>query len=125
MVHYRGWFFHDYGLDPALPLTWRLRKAGSGGGSGTAIGSYVIDLARHLVGEIAGVFARSRTHFARRPLAERPGETGAVDVDEVTDMLVEFAGGVTGTLQTSWLAGGHKMAWALPSTEPWARWSTA
>ena len=24
-------------------------------------------------------------------------------------MLVEFAGGGTGTLQTSWLAGGHKM----------------
>jgi levoglucosan dehydrogenase len=109
VVHYRGWFFHDYGLDPALPLTWRLRKAVAGGGSGTDIGSHAVDLARHLVGEVDGVFARSRTHFARRPLVDRPGETGAVDVDEVTDMLVEFAGGVTGTLQTSWLAGGHKM----------------
>jgi predicted dehydrogenase len=32
-----------------------------------------------------------------------------VDVDDITDMLVEFEGGATGTLQASWLAGGHKM----------------
>jgi predicted dehydrogenase len=76
VVHYRGWFFHDHGLDPALPLTWRLQKAVSGGGSGTDIGSHAIDLARCLVGEIDGVFARSRTRFGRRPLADRPGETG-------------------------------------------------
>jgi predicted dehydrogenase len=69
----------------------------------------VIDMARYLAGEIDGVFAASRTHFTRRPVAERPGKTALVDVDEVTDMLVEFAGGGTGTLQTSWLAGGHKM----------------
>jgi predicted dehydrogenase len=92
-----------------MPVTWRLRKAVSGGGSGTDIGSHVIDMGRHLVGEIAGVFARSRTHFTRRPLAGRPGETVPVEVDELTDMLVEFESGVSGTLQTSWLAGGHKM----------------
>jgi predicted dehydrogenase len=109
IVHYRGHFFHDYGLNPAMPVTWRLQKAVSGGGSGTDIGSHVIDMGRHLVGEIAGVFARSRTHFTRRPLANRPGETGTVDVDEQTDMLVEFESGISGTLQTSWLAGGHKM----------------
>ena len=32
-----------------------------------------------------------------------------VDVDEITDMLIAFDSGITGTLQTSWLAGGHKM----------------
>jgi predicted dehydrogenase len=109
IVHYRGHYFHDYGLDPDMPDTWRLNKAVSGGGSGTDIGSHVIDMARYLVGEIEAVCAASRTHFTRRPLAGRQGETAAVDVDEVTDMLVEFEGGRTGTLQTSWLAGGHKM----------------
>jgi predicted dehydrogenase len=109
IVHYRGHFFHDYGLDPAMPVTWRLEKTVSGGGSGTDIGSHVIDMARHLVGEIAGVFAGSRTHFIRRPLPGRPGESAEVEVDEITDMLVEFESGVGGTLQTSWLAGGHKM----------------
>ena len=109
IVHYRGHFFHDYGLDPAMPVTWRLQKAVSGGGSGTDIGSHVIDMARHLVGEIAGVFATSRTHFTSRPLPGRPGESAPVEVDEITDMLVAFESGISGTLQTSWLAGGHKM----------------
>jgi predicted dehydrogenase len=27
VVHYRGHFFHDYGLDPTLPATLRLQKA--------------------------------------------------------------------------------------------------
>ena len=109
IVHYRGRFFHDYGLDPALPFTWRLNKATSGGGSGADIGSHAIDMARYLVGEISGVFARARTHFDRRPLPGQQGATAPVDVDEITDMLVEFDSGITGTLQTSWLAGGHKM----------------
>jgi predicted dehydrogenase len=109
IVHYRGHFFHDYGLDPAMPITWRLQKAIAGGGSGADIGSHVIDMARYLAGEIREACAASRTHFTRRPRADRPGETAAVDVDEVTDMLVAFAGGASGTLQTSWLAGGHKM----------------
>ena len=109
IVHYRGHFFHDYGLDPAMPVTWRLSKAVAGGGSGTDIGSHVIDMARYLAGEIRCVCAASRTHFKRRPLANLPGETATVDVDEITDMLVEFEGGATGTFQTSWLAGGHKM----------------
>ena len=109
VVHYRGHFFHDYGLDPALPATWRLRKGSSGGGSGADIGSHVIDMARYLVGEIDGVFARSRTHFTQRPLPEQPGVSVPVDVDEITDMLIAFDSGITGTLQTSWLAGGHKM----------------
>ena len=56
-----------------------------------------------------GGIRASRTHFERRPLAERPGETAPVDVDDITDMLVEVEGGATGTLQASWLAGGHKM----------------
>ena len=109
IVHYRGHFFRDDGLDPAMPITWRLQKAVAGGGSAIDIGSHVIDMARYLSGEIRGVFAASRTHFTRRPLAERPGATAPVDVDDITDMLVEFEGGATGTLQASWLAGGHKM----------------
>ncbi|HLT00880.1 MAG TPA: Gfo/Idh/MocA family oxidoreductase [Geminicoccaceae bacterium] len=109
IVHYRGHFFHDWALDPDMPIGWRLSRALAGGGSGVDLGSHAIDLARCLAGEIEGVCAASRTHFTRRPRAGRPGETAPVDVDEVTDLLVEFESGATGTLQTSWLAGGHKM----------------
>ena len=33
-----------------------------------------------------------------------------MDVDDITDMLVEFEGAATGTLQASWLAGGFIIA---------------
>jgi predicted dehydrogenase len=34
---------------------------------------------------------------------------GTVDVDDLSDVLVEFAGGATGLLETSWVAAGSKM----------------
>ena len=122
IVHYRGHFFHDYGLDPALPITWRLNKAISGGGSGADIGSHVIDMARYLAGEIRGV-RRSRTHFTRRPLLDRPGETAAVDVDEITDMLVEFEGAL-GTLRPAGSPAATRWTSALRCTAPGARSSS-
>lgn len=110
IVHYRGRYFHDYALDPAMPFTWRLDRRVSGGGSGADIGSHVIDTARFLRGrDIVRVCATQRTFIGDRPVAGRPGERRAVDVDEITDMLVEFDDGVPGVLQTSWLAGGHKI----------------
>ena len=120
VVHYRGWFFHDHGLDPALPLTWWLQKGGLGRGQRDRHRQ-----PRHRPGPPPGGRNRWACSPARGPISAavrlltRPGETGAVDVDEVTDMLVEFAGGVTGTLQTSWLAGGHKMdvGFAVHGTE--------
>jgi predicted dehydrogenase len=110
VVHYRGRYFHDYGLDPEMPFTWRLDATASGGGSGADIGSHVIDMARYLTGlEVARVCASQRTHFKERAINGRPTERRRVEVDEITDMLVEFEGGLPGVLQTSWLAGGHKV----------------
>ena len=69
-------FFHDYGLDPALPLTWRLRKAVSGGGSGADIGSHVIDqngfglLGRHSGYALTKLDAHALGHLALVPDAE-------------------------------------------------------
>jgi predicted dehydrogenase len=119
VVHYRGRYFHDYGLDQDMPFTWRLDKERSGGGSGADIGSHVIDMARFLTGrEVDRVCASQRTHFTERPVAGRPNERRRVEVDEITDMLVEFEGGLPGVLQTSWLAGGHKvdLAFAVHGT---------
>ena len=125
IVHYRGRFFHDYGLDPAMPVTWRLQQGGLGRRQ-----RHRHRQPRHRHGPPSGRRDRgrvrhSRTHFARRPLAGRPGESAPVDVDEITDMLVEFESGASGTLQTSWLAGGHKMdiGFAVHGTR--ARSSTA
>ncbi|MGH2944894.1 MAG: Gfo/Idh/MocA family protein [Solirubrobacteraceae bacterium] len=102
---FRGHYFHDYAADPALPLGWRGSMARAGAGSIGDIGSHVIDLGRHLVGELSSVSARSRTFITRR---RQGGDHVQVDVDDATDLLVEFSDGASGVVQASWMATGYK-----------------
>jgi predicted dehydrogenase len=106
LIRLRALYFHDYGLDETLSLTWRLRRSSAGAGSIVDIGSHVIDLARLLAGEIRRVMARSVTVVPERP--DTTGRMAAVDVDDLSDVLVEFADGATGLIETSWVAAGSK-----------------
>lgn len=121
-MHFRGWFLQDYALDATLPRVWRLQRSRAGAGSIGDVGSHVIDLARYLVGDIDGVFARSRTFIDQRPPAVDTGESAfssaqsvssggleQVDVDDATDLLLEFQSGALGVIQTNWVASGHKL----------------
>jgi predicted dehydrogenase len=107
LVRFRGSFLHDYALDPDLPLSWRLTRSRAGAGSLGDVGSHLIDLARFLVGEIRQVMARSRTVVPHR---RRAGSTefGNVDVDDVTDVLLDFERGASGVLEANWVSAGSK-----------------
>ena len=123
ILHFHARFLHDYGLNPSLPMSWRFESKKAGAGSIGDIGSHAIDIARHLVGGIVRVFARSQT-FIQKRLISPPGlanafrrddseirklsEYGAVDVDDATDMLVEFEDGTMGNFETNWAAAGHE-----------------
>jgi predicted dehydrogenase len=101
-------YFHDYALDPAFAISWRLRHETSGGGSVADIGSHVFDLARLLLGEVDRVHCRSRTIVPERPDPDAGGALAAVDVDDASDVLVDFAGGAAGVIRTNWMAPGYK-----------------
>jgi predicted dehydrogenase len=94
-MSFRAHYFHDYALDPDAALGWRADSARAGAGSIGDLGSHVIDLARHLVGEVSRVSAR--THAFR-----------SAEVDDAADCLLEFEGGAIGTLSTSWMQAGSK-----------------
>jgi predicted dehydrogenase len=107
VLQFRAHYFHDYALDRDLAVSWRLRRATAGAGSIGDIGCHLIDLARYLVGDIRSVLARSRVFYPHRPLdGSRAAEP--VDVDDATDLLVEFDGGPIGLIQTNWMAAGYK-----------------
>jgi predicted dehydrogenase len=124
VFHFRGTYLQDFGIDPRLPLWWRFQKSQAGSGSLGDIGSHVLDLALHLVGDVEFVTAISRTFIPERPLmtakpnflstagagfaVTEPDEMGRVDVDDVTAILLEFAGGATGTLEATRFAAGRK-----------------
>ena len=103
----RAHYFHDYALDPAHPTSWRLRKATSGGGSVADIGSHVFDLCRLLLGEVDRVHCRSRTLIPERP-DPLTGTVETIEVDDASDVLLDFASGATGVVQTNWMAAGYK-----------------
>lgn len=105
--HFRAHYFHDYALDPEFPLGWRFQRASAGGGSVCDLGSHLFDLASCLVGEVDRVCARVRTVVPARPRVAS-GELVRVDVDDAADVLLEFATGATGVVETNWAAAGYK-----------------
>lgn len=123
VLQFHGRFLHEFAVDPRTPLTWRLDASKAGSGSIGDVGSHLIDVARHLVGEIARVCATMRTFVDRRPLPSESGavgqqgfgtessgenaEYGTVEVDDATLMMVEFEDGTMGCIETNWMAAGH------------------
>ena len=94
--HLRGVFLQDWGNEARLPRSWKFAAAGAGAGALAGVGSHVIDLARHQVGEFERVAATTATWIAERPVATTcrafeavRGETATapVDVDDSAYVL--------------------------------------
>ena len=96
---YRGHFLHDHFTGRDDPAAWRLDPTKAGSGVIGDIGSHAFDLATYLIGDIAEVFACSRTCLP----------TGSAPVDDEADVLLRFTSGATGHLWLSWLATGTPM----------------
>ncbi|HEY2729254.1 MAG TPA: Gfo/Idh/MocA family oxidoreductase [Polyangia bacterium] len=105
--HYRGVYLQDWIVDPEFPRVWRLEKAKAGSGALGDIASHSLDLARHLVGEIAEVTGLMKTFITERPL---PGSKtrAPVDVDDAALSLLRFENGAIGSVEGSRFAPGRK-----------------
>jgi predicted dehydrogenase len=112
-----GWFVSDYAATPETPLSWRYDKAAAGGGALLDVGAHLVSMLDHMVGPISRVLAaESRIVIPTRPVpagpvvghrpAELTGEYGPVTNDDVTIMLIEFAGGAVGEATVSRVASG-------------------
>jgi len=119
LYHWRSAYLQDWIMDPSFPLTWHLQKEFAKAGPLWDLGSHSVDLAQHLVGDIAAVTAINKTFIKERPLpgkgsttfaAGKPegGETGKVTVDDASFMVAEFTNGCLGSFDTSRFAGGRK-----------------
>lgn len=103
---FRGIHAEDFMASPDAPFNWRC-EAAQAGGALADIGSHIIALARHLVGEVASVSGRLHTaHPVRR---DASGAAREVLIDDQADALVRFENGASGTLSASWIATGRKM----------------
>jgi predicted dehydrogenase len=119
---FRAAFLQDWGNDTRIPRSWKFEADRAGGGSLIGVGSHLIDLARHLVGELDRVVATTEIWVKERP---RPAsalpfdpvrgdaELVPVDVEDSAYFLARFVGGAIGVFEISRCAPGRKNQLAL------------
>lgn len=114
VVHFRGTHNEDYLADPAVPFSWRLKRELAGFGTLGDMGSHIINMAQYLVSDIDEVMADLQTVIKERPLpsstrSDKKNALAKVENDDQVHMLVRFANGAIGTLESSRIACGRKM----------------
>lgn len=103
--HFSCHFLQDWLSDPSRPMSWRLRRD-EGGGVLLDLGVHLVDLVRHLIGEIERVAASCRGFVSERQ--DGAGVAQSVDVEDAVSALLETEAGAVGTLQVSRLAAGNR-----------------
>jgi len=99
---FRAAWLSDEFVDPAIPFDWRFERA-MGASTVADLGAHLIDLALWMVGDVTRVGAQSRTFTGTRIDAET-GTLRAVDVDEASSGLLQFASGARGTVEVARVA---------------------
>ena len=107
IISFQGEFSEDFMADPASPWSWRC-EATHAGGALADLGSHLLAMARHLLGDVEAVCADSQTVHNQRPASAGGAEQRAIAVDDQVHGLLRFANGARGTVSSSWLKHGYK-----------------
>jgi predicted dehydrogenase len=108
--HVRCAYLQDWGVDEDVPLLWRFESEHAGSGALGDIGSHLIDISQHLLGQrIASVSGLTETFVTKRARTDGQGE-GPVTVDDLAVFAVRFKAGSTGAFEASRVASGRKNA---------------
>jgi levoglucosan dehydrogenase len=105
LLSFRAAYMHSGSADPDVPLKWKLSADEAGGGVLFDLGSHIIDLVRHLVGEFAEVDCRTAIAFEQRPSPDGKGKA-PVDAEDLALLTVRTAAGVLGTIEATKIATG-------------------
>ncbi|MCA9904337.1 MAG: Gfo/Idh/MocA family oxidoreductase [Anaerolineae bacterium] len=103
---FRARFYRSSYIDPNKPLSWKLRRAESGGGALVDIGSHALDLVYSLLGGFDSVQAMLETVIKERPVAAGSSERVPVDVDDIAFMHLRTTSGAVGLVEASRLGTG-------------------
>jgi predicted dehydrogenase len=106
--HWRGAYQQSWLVDPDHPVDWKLRRATAGAGPLWDLGSHAVDLAHHLVGDIASLSCQTKTFIPERPDGDDPSRRAAVEVECAATLMTEFANGAFGSIETTRYATGRR-----------------
>lgn len=93
-------------LNAARPVSWRLQESLAGGGAITDLGVHVLDLLRHLFGEVESIKGNIHTFVKSRPKDAAGTERVEMKVDDWALMNVALSSGVLATVEVSRIAWG-------------------
>lgn len=106
VYQFRVAYLHSSYIRADRPMSWRLDKNRGGGGAAFDLGSHVIDLVRHLLGDVASVFSNMETFIKERPISPGATDMAPVEVDDIFWMQARLESGAVGTVEASRLATG-------------------
>lgn len=119
IVSFSGVYTQDSLLDPSIPISWRHINKLSGSGALGDLGSHLLSISQHLLGDIDRVSAMAKT-----VIKERPSESGSESLSEVENedaisILASYENGVMGTFNFSRVAAGRKnnLSYEIQGTE--------
>ena len=103
---FRGRYHRSSYISRSKPLSWRLQREITGGGALFDLGSHILDLLYHLLGEFESVYGTLDTLIKERPVAAGASEMAPVDVDDIALLHARLPGGALGTIEISRMGTG-------------------
>lgn len=104
IMSFRACYLHSGSVDPKKPIGWKQDKKFGGGGVLFDLGSHVLDLICHLLGEYSSVFAKTGVIYPQRP--DKSGKMVDIEADDVAFMILQMKSGCFGTIEASKIATG-------------------
>ena len=112
----------DYAAHPDAGLTWRFIEKWAGSGVLGDLVSHGVDLGRYLAGEITELVGDRATFIPSRPVVGSAvdrstrvtgGARGAVENEDYVSVLLRFASGARGVLESSRVAVGEQCTYRV------------
>jgi predicted dehydrogenase len=107
LYSFRAEYLHTGYQDPDRPMSWRLQREASGGGALMDLGAHLIDLLRHLAGELSTVRALTHTYVRERLSSPGARQRVGVEVEDAAWLQVKLQNGALGTVEASRFATGR------------------
>ena len=108
IYQYRAQYLQQWGPDPSRPRNWKMSRSTAGSGVNGDLNSHLLDTAMMLLGPIGELSATFETILPEKPDPDRPGETYAIDIDDVVLVQARFRSGVLGTFEATRFATGYQ-----------------
>ena len=98
-------FLHSGSVDKNKPIGWKQNGEIAGGGVLFDLGSHVIDLLYHLMGEFDNVFCKTKILYNKRP--DKNGNMIDITAEDSAYLIMETKSGATGNVTITKAATGE------------------